>query len=78
MRVVLRCDCTYLFDEIACFLSPLFKIFQLVHVDFVEKRCCVRTCLVELLLVAQVGFAINLPLEAVNEGLVAVDGFLEN
>ena len=53
------CDGTYLFDEIACFLSLLFKIFYLVHVDLVEKGCCVRTCLAQLLLVAQVGFAVN-------------------
>ena len=67
-----------MFDEIACFLSLLFKIFYPVYVDLVEKGCCVRTCLVELLLVAQVSFAVNLPLEAVNDGLVAVNGFLEN
>ena len=78
MRVALRCDGTYLFDEIACFLSLLFKIFQLVHVDFAEKGCCVCTCLVELLLVVQVGFAVNLPLEAVNDGLIAVGGFLND
>ena len=74
----MRCDSTYLFDEIACFLSLLFKIFYPVYVDLVEKGCCVRTCLAELLLVAQVGFTVNLPLEAVNDGLVAVDGFLKD
>ena len=74
----MRCGGTYLFDEIACFLSLLFKIFYLVYVDLFEKGRCVRTYLVELLLVAQVSFAVNLPLEAVNDGLVAVNGFLEN
>ena len=35
-------------------------------------------CLGVFFLVAQVGFSVNFPLKAVNDGLVAVGGFLEN
>ena len=74
----MRCDSTYLFDELTCFLSLLFKISQSIYVDLVEDGRCVRTCFVKFPLFAQVGLAINLTLEAMNEGLVAVRGLLKD
>ena len=67
-----------LFDEVTYFLSLLFEAVKLVDANSVEGCRYVRARLVKFLLVVQVGFTVNLPLKTVNDGLVAVGGFLEN
>ena len=78
MRVVLRHHRPYLFDEVLCFLAFLFKISYFFDVYPTEdsRYACAR--LGNVILVVQVGFAVNLLLEAVNDGLVAVGGFLKD
>ena len=76
--MALRCDSSYLFDDVAHLLSLVFKIVYRLYLNLVENGYSVRECFAELFLAAQVGCAVNLPLQAVNDGLVAVDGFLEN
>ena len=67
-----------MFGDVLCFLAFLLKIIQLFDVDSVEKCRHVRASFGNFFVVAQVVFAVNLPLKAVNDGLVAVDGFLDN
>ena len=50
----------------------------MVYVHPAEKCCSAPTRLTELLLVIKVGFPVHVSLEPVNEGLVAVAGFLED
>ena len=67
-----------MFDDVLCFLPFLLKIIQLFDVDFVEKCRHMCASFGNFCMVAQVVFAVNLPLEAMNEGLVAVRGFLND
>ena len=67
-----------MFDEVLCFLAFLFKISQFFDVDLAEYSRYARARLGNIILVVQVGFAVNLPLKAVNDDLVAVSGLLKD
>ena len=67
-----------MFDDVLCFLPFLLKIIQLFDVDFVEKCRHMCASFGNFCMVAQVGFAVNLPLKAVDDCLAAVGGVLKD